>query len=352
MPINPMLSPIQFQGRTFQPSINRSGGERQDFGQVNIPMTTLLVATINASEPMFGEHLIRRIAHRNVLASIRTWLDDHLLQVEANMPPLAKYPTVKARGDRVPVQLDRFAIASELDWHYEAKHLEALRAAGGDTVFEETFATYQLAQLVRDMWMENLRATLLLNPANYLPLNVRTLAPGSEWNSPGGDSRGDIQWAVSRIRPGAPGLNRRRHVVAGVPDSAYDAVLRDPNFFGPNEPHDPPDEETLARKWGIGRTVIGDTATKKLLDGDVESQWKDGVVVKVDHENPPQPIVVPTQTSIYDPIVQLSDSGRGQAMDPKPVQGTTSEYPVAGFDAFPFINQRVIALIENTNKDL
>ena len=343
------LRTLNFDGQDFRPSITRA--DRQDFGGVSVPISTLLAATIDASDIMFGEEIFRPIPQKTMLASIRTWLDDHLLQVNASMPPLAKFPTVKARGSRIKVELERFAIASELDWHFEAKHLESIRAAGGNAAFEETFATYQLAQMIRDMWMEVLRAKMILDPANHLATNVRTLAPGSEWNSPAGSARADSIAAAARLRLGAPGFKPKKHMLACLPDNAHDTLVEDDSLWGANEARVPPDEEETARRLGAGRAVIGDTATKKELDSEVELLYNDSVIYKVDHKNPPRPIVLPNNTNIYDGVVHLRDSGRGVAMDPKHVHGTTSEYPVAGFDALALINPRVLYMVRNTNKN-
>jgi|GEM_PF-3276252 len=342
-----LLAPIQVQGQTLRPSISRA--TPHDFAEINIPITTLLVATFGTTARTFGEEVFRTLTFEGGLYRIRTWMDDHLLQVDAAMPPQAPFPTIQARASWVTGELARYAMAAELDRHYEAKHLQHLRLVGADAAFEEAFLTYQLARMVRGQWMEALRAAMALDPAHYLPSHVRTLAPGAEWNSPLGDSRSDINWAVSQISLSAPGINRFQHILVCVPNAAWEAVQDDPNIYGPNESRDPLDATVLAKKWGVRRVVLGDTATKKELDGAIVRSWGDAVLVKIDPDNPPMPIVVPRQTSIYDAFVHLNDGGSGQALEPSHAKGTTWEYPVVGWDEFAKVNMRAIALIENTN---
>lgn len=216
-------------------------------------------------------------------AVYREYDRSHLVAVETRRGSSAEYAhrTPKSRIKEVALDRDSFEGRADVD------DLKKAGYAGGDPLYGAR--RINDGRIAIELSKELRAKDLLTNTANYPTGHFTTLAGGSEWNAPGGDSRSNIGAAAAVLR-GTTGIGRGGLTV-GLSGASLEAAVNDPIFLATRTAAMKdtfPNESELAAYWGVKEVFSFDPISTLTADYDAPLVpiWGDVAIVFHDGMNP------------------------------------------------------------------
>lgn len=264
-----MPSPIPVFNRAVDPLI-----ENVQLNQD--PLLTQLVVGQPQKLPFPGLQLLTPITVPNWVFDYTVYNTEHLDTVDTRRGMRAPIKHGDWQVNTVSDKLKRYSFRVMKDQDEIGNAHPSLSIMEKSAILAQRMVTMDIEREIRD---------LVQAVGSYAAGNVLPIAPGSEWNAAGGDSRADIRAMTAQIINTVPIMPE--DLVLFLPLQSLEAAKDDPVFLAARQNFDTnmPTTDVLAAYWGIGRVWSANPVDKDPATQVVGPMYGDNAILYYPGDN-------------------------------------------------------------------